>query len=247
MGPADYYRLLNVSKSATIPQIKAAYRKLALQYHPDTSTIDKKAAETVFKNLSVAYQVLSNQNSKEEYDLAIGNAPGSARRTVPRRAGIRSPPRGTGWQVTRDQYDVDTWYAYHYAEDAEKQPQNPFETQSSGTEPRNKHQNYYRKKNAREWRESTSGEKWHVDQAYEQYKSRTGAAGFAYGDASRQKHSGRTDAKARNKTDREHEAVDAVERRRKAAADSLNQSRMERREKAQAASPAKDDATCCVS
>lgn len=67
MSKKDYYSLLNVQRSATPDEIKKAYRKLAMQYHPDKNPGDKKAEEK-FKELSEAYEVLSDQKKREMYD-----------------------------------------------------------------------------------------------------------------------------------------------------------------------------------
>jgi molecular chaperone DnaJ len=63
----DYYEVLGVSKSANESEIKKAYRKLALQYHPDKNP-DDKAAEEKFKEAAEAYEVLSDANKKARYD-----------------------------------------------------------------------------------------------------------------------------------------------------------------------------------
>lgn len=63
----DYYEVLNVSKSASEEDIKKAYRKLALQYHPDRNA-GNKVAEEKFKELSEAYEVLSDQQKRRQYD-----------------------------------------------------------------------------------------------------------------------------------------------------------------------------------
>lgn len=63
----DYYEVLGVSKTATAEEIKKAYRKLALQYHPDRNPGDK-AAEEKFKEAAEAYDVLSNDEKRRKYD-----------------------------------------------------------------------------------------------------------------------------------------------------------------------------------
>ncbi|PID75097.1 MAG: integrase [Deltaproteobacteria bacterium] len=63
----DYYKTLGVEKNATSSEIKKAYRKLALQYHPDKNKGDK-AAEAKFKEISEAYAVLSDPEKKQQYD-----------------------------------------------------------------------------------------------------------------------------------------------------------------------------------
>lgn len=63
----DYYEVLGVSKSASADEIKKAYRKKALQYHPDRNPGDKEA-EAKFKECNEAYEVLSNEEKKARYD-----------------------------------------------------------------------------------------------------------------------------------------------------------------------------------
>jgi curved DNA-binding protein len=68
MSGKDYYKILGVSKSASKEEIKKAYRKLALKYHPDQNQGDK-AAEAKFKEISEAYAVLSDTEKRKQYDM----------------------------------------------------------------------------------------------------------------------------------------------------------------------------------
>jgi len=67
MEKRDYYEVLGVSKSATAEEIKKAYRKLAIKYHPDRNPGDK-AAEEKFKEAAEAYDVLSDDDKRKRYD-----------------------------------------------------------------------------------------------------------------------------------------------------------------------------------
>ena len=67
MAKRDYYEVLGVDKNATPEELKKAYRKLALQYHPDRNPGDKEAEEK-FKEAAEAYDVLSNPDKKARYD-----------------------------------------------------------------------------------------------------------------------------------------------------------------------------------
>ena len=67
MAKRDYYEVLGVNKSASPDQIKTAYRKQAVKYHPDKNKGDKSAEEK-FKEASEAYHVLSNSERKQNYD-----------------------------------------------------------------------------------------------------------------------------------------------------------------------------------
>lgn len=63
----DYYEILGISKSASASEIKKAYRKKALEYHPDKNPGDAKAEE-MFKSAAEAYEILSDQDKKARYD-----------------------------------------------------------------------------------------------------------------------------------------------------------------------------------
>lgn len=67
MSKRDYYEILGVSKSATADEIKKAYRKVAMQYHPDRNPGDK-AAEEKFKEAAEAYEILSDADKRAQYD-----------------------------------------------------------------------------------------------------------------------------------------------------------------------------------
>ena len=68
MQGKDYYKILGVSKSASADEIKKAYRKLAMKYHPDRNKGDQ-AAEAKFKEISEAYAVLSDAEKRKQYDM----------------------------------------------------------------------------------------------------------------------------------------------------------------------------------
>ena len=65
MSKRDYYETLGVSKSASAKEIKSAYRKLAVKYHPDKNPNDK-VAEGKFKEAAEAYDVLSSAEKKQK-------------------------------------------------------------------------------------------------------------------------------------------------------------------------------------
>ncbi len=67
MSKRDYYEVLGVDKGASASEIKKAYRKLALKYHPDKNP-DDSAAEEKFKEAAEAYEVLSDDNKRERYN-----------------------------------------------------------------------------------------------------------------------------------------------------------------------------------
>lgn len=86
-GKADYYDLLGISKSSTADEIKKAYRRQALEWHPDKHKDNKEAAEKRFKEINEAYQVLSDPQKRQAYDqfghTAFSPGGGSARGQSP--------------------------------------------------------------------------------------------------------------------------------------------------------------------
>ncbi len=72
MDYKDYYKILGVERSASADDVRKAYRKLAMQYHPDRNPGDKQAEER-FKEINEAYQVLSDPQKRARYDQ-VGSA-----------------------------------------------------------------------------------------------------------------------------------------------------------------------------
>ncbi|PIK61911.1 putative dnaJ protein-like 1-like [Apostichopus japonicus] len=80
----DFYSVLGISRDASEDEIKKAYRKMALKFHPDKNK--SKEAEEKFKDVSEAYEVLSDKKKKEIYDQygedgLKGGVPGAGERT----------------------------------------------------------------------------------------------------------------------------------------------------------------------
>ena len=65
MAKQDYYETLGVNKSASAAEIKKAYRKMAIKYHPDKNS-DDATAEAKFKEAAEAYEILSDDNKKAD-------------------------------------------------------------------------------------------------------------------------------------------------------------------------------------
>ena len=100
----DYYAVLAVSRTASQEDIKKAFRKLAMQYHPDRNPQDPAGSERRFKEINEAYEVLSDTRNRQLYDLT-----GSVETVlVFRRGGGCGQGKGRGgrcrrWQWTAEQ------------------------------------------------------------------------------------------------------------------------------------------------
>ena len=111
----DYYQILNVSQDASAQDIKKAFRRLALQYHPDRNPENVREAGEKFKKINEAYEVLGDEQKRWQYDrlTSLSSYP---RRTMPvedmfnedigadsilemlrRVTGMSFVIRGTGW------------------------------------------------------------------------------------------------------------------------------------------------------
>lgn len=97
MSDRDYYELLGVSKSADEQTIKKAYRKLAVQYHPDKNPGNKEAEEK-FKEISEAYEVLSDKDKRATYDQYGHNAF--------KQGGMGNPNQQGGFGGFHDPFDI---------------------------------------------------------------------------------------------------------------------------------------------
>lgn len=71
--PEDYYEILGVEKNASDNDIKKAYRKLAMKWHPDKNPNDKQHATEQFKKISEAYEVLADPEKRRRYDTSGGD------------------------------------------------------------------------------------------------------------------------------------------------------------------------------
>ncbi len=66
----DYYKILNISQSATQSDIKKSYRALARQYHPDANVGDPKF-DKIFADINEAYEILKDEEKRKEYDKGL--------------------------------------------------------------------------------------------------------------------------------------------------------------------------------
>ena len=122
----DYYKVLQVPRTATVDQIKKAYRQLALALHPDIHKGDK-TKESRFKEVAEAFEVLGSETRRHEYDRSCGfgtsSSTSSGSRAYKRYQGGSSyqPQARPVRSVDPMHFDVAAWNAWHYGENAVSQ------------------------------------------------------------------------------------------------------------------------------
>src|SRR3979409_323635 len=94
----DYYSTLGVAKTATEKEIKQAYRKLARKHRPDVNPGDK-SAETRFKEINEAYEVLGDPDKRKKYDELGANWRQYEQAGAPGGGGVNPGQQGGGWKV----------------------------------------------------------------------------------------------------------------------------------------------------
>src|SRR5690606_30894814 len=102
------YQILGVSRDASQAELKSAYRKLALKYHPDQNQGDAEAEER-FKQISAAYQILSDPDKRSHYDRfgsTSGQSPFGGGAGSPFGGGAGSPFGGAGFDNLNDFFDL---------------------------------------------------------------------------------------------------------------------------------------------
>jgi len=80
MAAETYYQILGLKNDASLKDIKKAYRRLALEHHPDRNPGNEKASEVVFREISEAYEILSDDNKRRSYDDSLKYGGGNNQR-----------------------------------------------------------------------------------------------------------------------------------------------------------------------
>ncbi len=131
MADKDFYKVLGIEKSATEADIKKAYRKLAMQYHPDRNQGDKKA-EQKFKEIGNAYETLSDTKKRKQYDT-VGSAnsgsqgfPGGGNPFGGAGYSSRSSSRGNSGQFDDFSFDLNDLFGGNFNQrNTEPEPPTP--------------------------------------------------------------------------------------------------------------------------
>ncbi|KAI1289854.1 DnaJ -like protein subfamily B member 6 [Halotydeus destructor] len=111
----DYYKTLEVSKAATAADIKKAYRKLALKWHPDKNPDMQEIAEKKFKEISEAYEILSDEKKRRIYDQTR-DCPPKVHRTSNNANGQRRHSTNTTSSFFFDDFDDSSPFNFHFKE-----------------------------------------------------------------------------------------------------------------------------------
>lgn len=101
---STYYSLLGLHPTASVIEIRRAYRKLSKRYHPDTTDLPEKIATVKFQKLNEAYGTLSNPQKRLTYDLTIGYS----------KFGVIQPPSDLNQPVSRKNYSSKSAYLDPY-------------------------------------------------------------------------------------------------------------------------------------
>lgn len=142
---SDFYKLLGVSRNATIIEIKKAYRILALSLHPDITKNDEIKSKR-FQLVTNAYQKLSNEKERKVYDSSIG-----IKRVI-----IRDNPRAESYSIPKqpppkNEFNVELWNAWHYGDGKNTIVESSIKQTNKWSNMKgNKDQDYFNKKAARE-------------------------------------------------------------------------------------------------
>eukprot|EP00981_Chlorochromonas_danica_P007227 scaffold1618_cov158-Ochromonas_danica.AAC.11 len=149
----DLYRVLNVSRGASMQEIKTAYRKLAFKFHPDTcKNMSHAQAEEQFKWINSAYQTLSDNKKREEYDRLRGPELSRGRRPVqwnrPSQRSNAEMKKETNDEPIVIKYNLKEWFDAHYG-----QPRSPARAAPQGQSP---HQRHYQRQQDMKERGKTS-------------------------------------------------------------------------------------------
>lgn len=127
-----YYEILGVKRNASSAEIKDAYKKLIKKYHPDLYNGDKEFAEKKAKEINVAYDVLSSEEKRKEYDAEVFPKPQTYSYTPPR---YETPPSGSNYsEYYRQKYNSERQREYNYYDYAyriRKERQNSQSTNSN--------------------------------------------------------------------------------------------------------------------
>ena len=157
---SDYYKMLSVARHATTSEIKAAYRALALQLHPDVTGNDASKAKR-FQSISNAYNTLSNEEKRRSYDRLIGvqrvsptsahaaNFYGARPRTTAYASTSSSSSSSSSSAQRRktispEHFNMAAWNAFHYGDNAVATPS--VQRKSWMNMKDNAHQSYYARK-----------------------------------------------------------------------------------------------------